>query len=248
MIRRPPRSTLFPYTTLFRSRREELLGQSIERLVPERFREKHRSQCETYFADPEARRMQAGADLCARRQDGSEFPAEMTLSALETDQGVLVTSIIRDLTERQRAEEALRASEARFRTLVESAPDALVGINAEGQIVLANAQTEKLFGYSREELLGKVVEILLPERFRKRHVGHRAAFFSDPSARPMGACLTLWGRRKDRSETPVDISLSPIESGDGLIVPATIRDTTARRRGDQRSAACSISRSTCFVW
>src|SRR3989338_199840 len=233
---------------LFGYRREELLGQSIELLVPERFREKHRSQCEGYFAEPQARTMQAGVELCARRQDGSEFPAEMTLSALETDQGVLVTSIIRDLTERRRAEEALRASEARFRTLVESAQDALVGINAEGQIVLANAQTEKLFGYSREELLGKVVEILLPERFRKRHVGHRAAFFSDPSARPMGACLALWGRRKDGSEVPVDISLSPIESGDGLIVPATIRDTTARRRGDQRSAACSISRSTCFVW
>src|SRR3989338_1444002 len=107
MIRRPPRSTLFPYTTLFRSRREELLGQSIERLVPERFREKHRSQCETYFADPQARTMQVGTELCARRQDGSEFPAEMTLSALETDQGVLVTSIIRDITQRQRAEEEI---------------------------------------------------------------------------------------------------------------------------------------------
>jgi protein-histidine pros-kinase len=208
---------------LFGYRRDEMLGQVVEMLVPERFRARHSAQRAGHFTTPHRRPMDSGLELYGLRKDGSEFPAEISLGPLETEHGLVVVAAIRDISERQRAE-------SRFRQLLDAAPDAFVIVDQAGQIALVNSQTERLFGYTRTELVGKAVEVLVPERFRHQHTGHRAAYFSDPRTRPMGVGLQLYGMRSDGTEFPVEISLSPLETDQGILITAAIRDITERKR------------------
>jgi PAS domain S-box-containing protein len=208
---------------LFGYKRAELLDQSVEILIPERARGKHRFHRADYMSGPVSRPMETDLELYGLRKDGTEFPAEISLSPIQTPSGWLIASAIRDVTERRRAQQ-------RIRTLLDSAPDAMVVVGEGGRIVLVNSQTEKLFGYERTELLGQPVEVLIPERFWAGHRDHRGKYKSHPQVRPMGAGLDLYGIRKDGTEFPVEISLSPQHAEDGVLVSATIRDVTQRKR------------------
>jgi two-component system, cell cycle sensor histidine kinase and response regulator CckA len=208
---------------LFGYMRTELLEKPIEVLVPERFRGKHRGHRAGFMNYQQLRPMGKGLELFGLRKDGTEFPVEISLSPIQTESGRMVSAAVRDITDRKRIEE-------RFRTLLDSAPDAMVVVDQGGKIVLVNTQTEKLFGYKREELLGQPVEVLVPERFWAEHGKHRSKYVQHTQVRPMGIGLDLYGLRKDGTEFPVEISLSPQQTDEGILVSSTIRDVTQRRR------------------
>jgi PAS domain S-box-containing protein len=204
----------------------EILGQSTTAVYP--------------ADEPDAGRVLAAAAESGRvetqgwrvRKDGTRFWADVTVTPSYDEAGTLVGfwAVSRDVTERKRGEDALRASEARFRKLLELAPDAIVIVNAAGRMVLVNSQTQTLFGYAEAEMLDQPVEILLPEAARARHEQHRGDYVGAPRARPMGVGLELAGQRKDGTEFPVEISLSPMQTDEGLLVMSAIRDVTARTR------------------
>ena len=220
----------------FGYRRDELLGERVTSIIPEGFAERVIADETRTAAEALAQQIGTGIELNGRRKDGSEFPIEIMLSPLEDDEGTLVTAAIRDITVRKAAEKHLTLMEGRYRGLLEAAPDATVVMNHSGELILVNAEMEKLFGYGREELLGQKIEMLVPARYRSYHPPLRNGFFVHPKARPMGAGRELYGLRKNGSEFLVEISLSPMESAEGTLVTAAIRDITVRKDAEKHLA------------
>lgn len=330
---------------------EALIGKRVEVLIPERLRDRHAGHRTDYFTAPKVRGMGEGLELWGRRKDGQEFPIEISLSPMETEDGIWATAAVRDISQQKRERDAAvrlaaivessndaiigkdlegritswnraaeqifgygaqdaigrdvtilfpperlheeqqilervrqgaqiqhfetqrvaadgrliemsltispirdalgrvvgastigrdvgerkRANEL-FRALLETAPDAMVIIDRAGLINLVNAQTERLFGYSREHLIGQPVEVLIPERLRGRHADHRAGYFAGPKLREMGAGLELWGLRSNGEEFAIEISLSPMNIEGELLATAAVRDISERKAVERKLA------------
>ena len=200
--------------------RDELVGQPVKNIIPEGFAERLIADGTRSAAEALAQQIGTGIELIGRRKDGSEFPIEIMLSPLESAEGILVTAAIRDISVRKGAEKHLAQMEGRYRGLLEAAPDAMVVVNETGEIVLLNVQAEKQFGYSRDELIGQKVKNIIPEGFAERLIADGTRSAADALAQQIGTGIELIGRRKDGSEFPIEIMLSPLESagrdsGDG---------------------------------
>ena len=201
----------------------ELHGQFVESLMPEAKREHHQELRKQYNTTPRSRPLVSGLELVGQRKDGVDFSVEIALTPLRTGGELFVASTIREV-------DADDTSEAYFRNLLESAPDAMVIVDDAGTISIVNNRAEEMFGYARNELLGKKIEELLPDRLQESHARHRKAFIDDPTVRPMGSGLDLLARRRDGTEFPVEISLSPVTTRRGRFVSSVIRDITERKR------------------
>jgi len=212
--------------------RDELLGQKVTNIIPEGFAERLIADDLRSAADALAQQIGTGIELTARRKDGSDFPIEIMLSPLESAEGILVTAAIRDISVRREAEQHLAQMEGRYRGLLEAAPDAMVVVNQSGEIVLLNVQAEKQFGYRRDELLGQKVKNIIPQGFAERLISDALRSTEDALAQQIGTGIELTALRKDGSEFPIEIMLSPLESAEGTLVTAAIRDITTRRAAE----------------
>jgi PAS domain S-box-containing protein len=207
---------------------DEIIGQNFSCFFPREDIERGRPKEVLERTAATGRHEEEGMRV---RKDGSRFLASVTLVALRDRAGDLrgFSEFSHDLSESTE-------SGARYKALLEAAPDAMVVVGQNGQIQLVNAQTEKLFGYARSELIGQPLDVLIPERFRSKHATHLTRYLAQPEARPMGFGLELFGRRKDGSELPVEVSLSPLRTGTGLTVSAAIRDISVRKAAEKHLA------------
>src|SRR5580700_4468661 len=222
--------------TQFGYHRDELVGQKVKIIIPEGFAERLLADGLRSVEDALAQQIGTGIELIARRKDGSEFPIEIMLSPLESAEGILVTAAIRDISVRKDAERHLAQMEGRYRGLLEAAPDAMVVVNQAGEIVLLNVQAEKQFGYRRDELVGQRVQNIIPEGFAERLVADDLRSAEDALAQQIGTGIELIARRKDGSEFPIEIMLSPLESAEGILVTAAIRDISVRKDAERHLA------------
>lgn len=204
--------------------RGELSGRMVEDLIPEESRPHHPELRSAYFVVPHERRMSGpDKDLCARRKDGGRVPVSIDLYPAVVGEEQIVIASILDVTDRESRREKIRLA-------MDAAASAMVMVDREGRIVLANSQASVRFGYEPREMLGMSVHLLVPERMRRRHGVYLTSFLQNPGQRPMGVGRDLTACRKDGSEFPVEISLTPIEAHDGTFIMSTIIDISARKR------------------
>jgi len=220
----------------FGYRRDELVGQKVKNIIPEGFAERLIADGTRSAAEALAQQIGTGIELSGRRKDGSEFPIEIMLSPLESAEGTLITAAIRDISIRKNAERHLAQMEGRYRGLLEAAPDAMVVVNPAGEIVLLNVQAEKQFGYRRDELVGQQVKNVIPEGFAERLIADGTRSAAEALAQQIGTGIELSGRRKDGSEFPIEIMLSPLESAEGTLITAAIRDISVRKTAERHLA------------
>lgn len=207
---------------LFGYSRQELIGQPVEMLIPKRFTQKHPEYRESYIGESKTRPMGHGRELYGLRKDGTEFPVEVGLNPVETGHGIFVLAAIVDITDRKHAEKMIHLA-------VEASPNGMLMTDKNGTIVMVNSTTEMLFGYRREELIGRPIDILIPESHRDNHPDLRENYLRKPSARAMGHGRDLYGLHRNGKEFPVEVGLNPIRSPQGMMVLASVIDITERK-------------------
>jgi len=215
---------------LFGYSRQELIGNSLEILIPERFRHRHPDYRQSYINESKSRPMGHGRDLYGLHKSGKEFPVEVGLNPIETKHGTFVLAAIVDITDRKYAEEMIRLA-------VEASPNGMIMTNCEGTIMMVNTATETLFGYQREELIGQPVEILIPESHRVHHPTLRNNYLKEPSTRAMGHGRDLYGLHKSGKEFPVEVGLNPTPTPRGFMVLASVIDITQRKHQEAQLKA-----------
>jgi len=218
----------------FGYRREELLGQQIELLVPLRFHDRHAGYRRDFTAMPAVRAMGAGRDLYGLRKDGTEFPVEIGLNPIDSEQGQLVLGTIVDITERKRAEEALRKNQEQLAGVIGSAMDAIITVDSGQRILLFNVAAENMFKCPAGQALGQTLDRFMPERYRQGHSRHIQDFgMTKITKRSMGALGAIFGLRTDGEEFPIEASISQLESGEQKLYTVILRDISDRRRAEE---------------
>jgi PAS domain S-box-containing protein len=222
-----PAEVLFGYT------RDELLALSVEALIPPRFRATHVTQRQDYAAHPGNRVMGSGVELYGLRKDGSEFAADVSLSPLE---GGFVLATVHDITRRKRAEEALAGQSARLAAIVETAVDAIITIDERGTIDSFNPAAERLFGYPRDEVLGKNISQLMPAPYREEHDGYLEHYLATGEKRIIGLGREVVAQRKDGTTFPIELSVSEMQVGSRRMFTGLVHDISQRKQAEERQA------------
>src|SRR5258706_4818293 len=225
---KPAAQKIFGYTA------GEVLGKEMSQLIiPPSLRVQHRNGLANYLATGEGPELGKRIEMMGMHANGTEFPVELTITLNAGSEFPTFTGFVRDITQRKQAEKILRQSEERFRLIVEAAPSAMIAVDRDGKIDLVNVQAQELFGYGQKWLLGRPVEMLVPQRFRSGHPNHRQSFLAQPTSRPMGAGRDLFGLQKDGHEVPIEIGLTPYESSEGQFTLALIVDITERKQAEE---------------
>jgi PAS domain S-box-containing protein len=213
-------------TKIFGYAPEQLIGHNVNLLMPDPYHSEHDQYLRNYLASGLKKVIGIGREVLGRRSDGTSFPLELAVSEMLVDGSKKFTGIVRDISSRVQAE-------MQFRQVVESAPNGMLMIDPQGTITMVNKQVEAMFGYSREELLGQPVELLIPQRFRLNHPRHRTGYFSAPASRAMGVGRELFGLHKDGTEFPVELGLNPIDTPKGQLALASIVDISPRKKTER---------------
>jgi two-component system sensor kinase FixL len=219
---------------MFGYRREEILDQPVEMLVPERFRAGHGNLRSAFFADRRTRPMGAGYELYGRRKDGSEFPVEIGLNPIETEDGPMVLSAIVDITGRKAVELALRERELRLSSILDTVPDAIVLIDEQGIIQSFSPAAVRLFGYTEAEIIGQNVKILMPSPYRNEHDSYLARYLATGERKIIGIGRVVVGQRRNGDTFPIELSVGEFRLGDRHFFTGFIRDVTERQQTERR--------------
>ncbi len=215
---------------IFGYRREEMQGRNVNMLMPDPYHSAHDGYLHNYLSTGNKKIIGIGREVTGRRKDGSTFPMELAVSEMQVAGERMFTGIVRDITERKRIEAELKSSEARIRAVVDTVVDGIISIDAHGSIQTANPAAERLFGYRREEMQGRNVNMLMPDPYHSAHDGYLHNYLSTGKKKIIGIGREVIGRRKDGSTFPMELAVSEMLVGDERMFTGIVRDISERKR------------------